>query len=117
MSAPVLTTAAITMVLTAIAHSAFGEKRLVAPLLALDIDLLSGYRPKLVRFSWHITSVLMVLTALLVAWPGTPIPLIQMTGVVWLAAGVIDAAYIRFKHVGWPLLSLAGLLCLIGTAL
>jgi hypothetical protein len=35
---------------------------------------------------------------------------------VWLAAGMIDAFYTRFKHVGWPLLSLSGLLILIGAA-
>lgn len=108
--------AAACMILTAIAHSAFGEKRLIAPLLALNLDLLGGYRPKLVRFSWHVTSVLMALTAMLVAWPGTPLALIQLTGAVWLAAGVADALYTRFKHVGWPLLSLSGLLILIGAA-
>lgn len=108
--------AAACMVLTAIAHSAFGEKRLIAPLLALDLALLDGYRPRLVRFSWHITSALMALTALLVAWPGTPLPLVWLTGAVWLGAGIADALYTRFKHVGWPLLSLSGLLILIGTA-
>jgi hypothetical protein len=108
--------AAFCMILTAIAHSYFGEKRLIAPLLALKLDLLDGYRPSLVRFSWHITSLLMVLTAMLVAWPGTPLTLIQLTGTVWLAAGLADALYTRFKHVGWPLLSLSGLLIVTGAA-
>jgi hypothetical protein len=113
---PWLGAAAAKMILTAIAHSAFGEKRLIAPLLALELDLLDGYRPKLVRFSWHVTSVLMALTAMLVAWPGTPTALVQLTGAIWFAAGIADAIYTRFKHVGWPLLSLSGLLILVGTA-
>ena len=68
----------------------------------------------LVRFAWHYTSVLMVVTALLVAWPGAPLPLVKITGVAWLVAGVFDAIVTRGKHVGWPLLSLAGILTLVG---
>jgi hypothetical protein len=105
---------AAVMALTAIAHSIVGEKRLIGPLLALNIDLLSGYRSNLVRFAWHFTSLLMILSALIVAWPGTPNPLIQITGAMWLIAGVGDAILTRGKHVGWPLLSTAGLLALLG---
>jgi hypothetical protein len=102
------------MVLTGIAHSIVGEKRLIGPLLTLNIDLLSGYRSNLVRFAWHFTSLLMIVTALLVAWPGTPAPLIQITGAMWLIAGVGDAILTRGKHIGWPLLSAAGILALLG---
>ena len=102
------------MALTAIAHSYFGEKRLIGPLIARDIDLLSGYRSALVRFAWHFTSLLMLLTALLVGWPGTPVPLIMTTGGMWLVAGVLDAVLTRGKHVGWPLLTLAGVLAIFG---
>jgi hypothetical protein len=105
---------AAVMALTAIAHSIVGEKRLIGPLLALNIDLLSGYRSNLVRFAWHFTSLLMIVTALLVVWPGSPALLIQITGAMWLIAGVGDAILTRGKHVGWPLLSTAGLLALLG---
>ena len=105
---------AAVMILTAIAHSVMGERRLITPLLAHNIDLLAGYRSMLVRFAWHYTSVLMVVTALLVAWPGAPLPLVKITGVAWLVAGVFDAIVTRGKHVGWPLLSLAGILTLVG---
>jgi hypothetical protein len=108
------TLSAIAMTLTAIAHSYVGEKRLIGPLLALNIDMLSGYRANLVRFAWHFTSVLMVLTALLVAWPGTPVPLVRIAGAMWLIAGVGDAILTRSKHIGWPLLSAAGILTLLG---
>ena len=105
---------AAVMILTAIAHSVMGERRLITPLLARDIDLLTGYRSMLVRFAWHYTSVLMAVTALLVAWPGAPVQLVRVTGAAWLIAGVFDAIVTRGKHVGWPLLSLAGILALVG---
>jgi hypothetical protein len=109
-----LTVSAAMMALTGIAHSIVGEKRLIGPLLAQGIDLLSGYRSNLVRFAWHFTSLLMVVTALLVAWPGTPVTLIKITGAMWLIAGVGDAILTRGKHIGWPLLSAAGLFALLG---
>jgi hypothetical protein len=109
-----LQVSAVAMTLTAIAHSIVGERRLIGPLLALNIDMLSGYRSNLVRFAWHFTSLLMIVTALLVAWPGTPVPLIKITGAMWLIAGVGDAILTRGKHVGWPMLSAAGLLALVG---
>jgi hypothetical protein len=109
-----LTVSAAAMAFTGVAHSFVGEKRLIGPLLALNIDLLSGYRSNLVRFAWHFTSLLMIVTALLIAWPGTPRPLIMITGAMWLIAGVGDAILTRGKHIGWPLLSAAGLLALLG---
>jgi hypothetical protein len=105
---------AAAMILTALAHSVVGEMRLIGPLLARRIDLLSGYRASLVRAAWHFTSLLMVVTALVVGWPGTPAPLVKITGVLWLFAGVLDAILTRGKHVGWPLLSAAGVLALVG---
>lgn len=109
-----LTLSAVAMALTGIAHSIVGEKRLIGPLLVLNIELLSGYRANLVRFAWHFTSLLMIVNALVVAWPGTPIPLIKITGAMWLIAGVGDAILTRGKHIGWPLLSAAGILALLG---
>ena len=102
------------MVATAFTHSALGEKRLIGPLLARDIDLLSGYRANLVRFAWHFTTLLMIVTACVVAWPKTPVPVVTLTGAVWLVAGLMDAVLTRGKHVGWPPLSAAGILALLG---
>ncbi len=105
---------ATAITLTAFAHSIVGEKRLIAPLLAQKIDMLSGYRGSLVRFAWHFTSLLMILTALVVTWPGTPVPVIKITGAIWLLAGILDACLTGGKHIGWPLLSAAGILALLG---
>lgn len=109
-----LTLSAVAMAFTGLAHSYVGEKRLIGPLLAQGIELLSGYRANLVRFAWHFTSLFMILDALVVAWPGTPVPLIKITGAMWLIAGVADAVMTRGKHIGWPLLSVAGILALLG---
>lgn len=105
---------AVAMTLTALAHSFVGEKKLIGPLLAANIDLLSGYRGNLVRFAWHFTSLLMMSSALLVASSGAPVDLVKITGAIWLLAGVLDAVLTRGKHIGWPLLTAAGLLALLG---
>lgn len=105
---------AVAMVLTALAHSIVGEKRLIQPLLAARIELLSGYRGPLVRFAWHFTTLLMLTNAALVAYPAAPLTLVRITGAVWLAAGLFDAVLTKGQHIGWPLLTAAGLLALIG---
>lgn len=105
---------AVAMSVTALAHSVVGEARLISPLLERRIDLLSGYRANLVRFAWHFTSLLMLATALVVGWPGTPGPVVTTTGALWLLAGVLDAVLTRGRHIGWPLLSAAGVLALVG---
>lgn len=106
---------AVTMVVTAAAHSFLGERRLIGPILAINSDVTN--RPlarQLLRFAWHFTSVLMGVSALVVAWPGTPAPLVITTGTIWLSVGLFDAVYTRGRHVGWPLLSGAGILALLG---
>ena len=109
--------AAILMVATAIVHSVLGERRLIGPILALDSDVTTRPLARAVlRFAWHFTSVLIALTALLVAWPETPRMLILVTGAVYLAVGLFDAGMTRGKHVGWPFLAGAGVLALMGAA-
>lgn len=103
------------MALTALVHSVLGEKRLITPLLAKDKKVLTQpLARKVIRFAWHFTSVLMLVCAAIVVWPETPRALVMITGGAWLAVGLFDAVYTRGQHVGWPLLSAAGLLALIG---
>lgn len=105
------------MGITAAAHSILGEKRLIGPLLALDIGVMSSALARSVtRFAWHLTTVLMLLSALLVIWPGSPRPLVVITGGAWLAAGLTDAIMTRGRHIGWPMLTAAGVLALAGGA-
>ena len=106
---------AAVMVLTAAIHSYFGEKRLIAPLLAQDKTVLTQpLARKVIRFAWHFTSLLMIVCAAVVAWPGTPDQLVLLTGVAWLAVGLFDAVYTRGQHIGWPVLSAAGLFAILG---
>jgi hypothetical protein len=104
-----LTVAAAAMIVTALVHSYYGERRLIGPLVALDAGLLASPRVKgMVRFSWHFTSVLKLLCALVVAWPGTPRPPIAAIGFVWLVVGLYSLVKSSGRHVGWPPLLIAG---------
>jgi len=106
---------AAAMVLTAVAHSYFGEKRLIIPILAIDAQVTQ--RPlarQVIRFAWHFTSLFMISTAVFVLWPGVPQSLVLLTGLLWLGAGVFDAIMTKGKHIGWPLITAAGIFALIG---
>lgn len=106
------------MVLTALVHSWLGEKRIVGPLLAYRDGVMQ--RPlarTIVRYAWHVTSALMVASALAVAWPATPAGLITAIGAVWLALGLTSLIASRAKHVGWPVIAGAGLAAILGAQL
>ncbi len=109
--------AAALMVATGLAHSVIGERRLIGPLLAIDAPLLRVMLARrVIRFAWHLTTLLMGLCAVLVLWPAMPRPVIAVTGGLWFAAGVFDAVATRGQHIGWPLLTLAGLAALMGAS-
>jgi hypothetical protein len=106
---------AILMIATALTHSILGERRLIAPVLAIDHPMMRApLVGSILRGAWHLTSILMALNALAIAWPGTPEGLIRATGGVWLGIGLLDAVLTKGKHVGWPLLALSGLFAVIG---
>lgn len=105
-----------TMVLVAIVHAVLGERRLIGPQIAAGQGVMANPLARQVtRFAWHLTSVLMVLSALTVAWPGTAPMLIAIIGVGWLLSGLVDGIATRGRHVGWPLLSAAGIFALLGS--
>ena len=106
---------AVVMVLTALLHSIFGERRLIVPLLAVDSEITRRLHvQRLIRLCWHLISVQMILSAVVVVWPGTPRALIGITGGIWVFAGIADLVATRGKHIGWPPLSAAGLFALLG---
>ena len=114
-----LQAAAMVVVLTIVAHSYLGEKRLIGPLLAVDAPITQAPLVRCVlRFAWHFTSLLGLVIALLL-WRSGSRPeaadpaLVAATGAVLLGSGLIDAVWSRFRHVGWPMLTLAGLLTLV----
>ena len=103
------------MVTTAGVHSVLGYRRLIVPLLrAGEGPLADTIARRIVGFAWHATSLLMLISAAAVAWPGTPKALLIVIGGGWLAAGLFDAAYTKGRHIAWPALSGAGILALIG---
>ena len=106
----------VIMVLTAIIHCFVGERRLITPLLEIDHRLTTELLPRqLIRFAWHFTGALMLISAALVVWPGVPTPLIIATGAIWLISGLADLVLTRGQHIGWPMLTLAGAFTLIGS--
>ena len=103
------------MVLTAFLHSWFGEKRLLRPLLALDTPMMANPRvSRMIRFSWHFTSALKLLCAIVVSWPGVPHTPIAIIGLIWLAVGLFSLYSSRGKHVGWAPLAVAGFCAILG---
>ena len=103
------------MALTALVHSWLGETRIVAPLLALNDGVMRHPLARvIVRYAWHVTSALMLATALAVAWPETPAALVAAIGAIWLLLGLTSLVASRGKHVGWPVLSGAGLAAVVG---
>ena len=68
-------------------------------------------------FGWHLMSFMgLVIAAVLFAWAWAPDQAraigLAMTGVVFTASGLIDAVGSKGQHVGWPPLTLIGLLAL-----
>jgi len=103
------------MVATGITHSILGEAKLIGPMLRARQGVLAGaFARTIIRYAWHVTSMLMVATALAVVWPGTPAALIRAIGAIWLGLGLLSLVWTRGKHVGWPVLSAAGVCALVG---
>lgn len=111
--------AALATLLTAFAHSYFGEKRLIAPLVASDRGVMSQLLAKqVIRYAWHLTSLLWVGQALLLVRAAInpqyfDTTLVAGIGVFYIAAGLFDAVATRGRHIGWPLLTAIGLFALL----
>jgi len=116
MTQTLLVAAAAVTLLTAFTHSYFGERRLIAPLVASsDGVMVSGLAKQVIRFAWHFTSLLWIGQVLLLLRAAfRPLafdrPVVGGIGSLYLAAGLFDAVYTRGRHIGWPLLTAIGLL-------
>ena len=103
------------MATTALMHGALGEKRLIQPLLLLDQGIMAvDLARKVFRFAWHAMSLLMLVSAASVVWPGTPRALILLIGAAWTAVGLADGLYTRGRHIGWPILTASGVFAILG---
>ena len=104
--------AGILIVATGAIHSVLGERKLIGPLLAGGAFAAAPRAGRAVRFTWHLATLLMVLTALTVAWPGTPVTIVRLIGVSYLGLGLLSLWMTRGRHISGPLFSAAGLFAL-----
>ncbi len=108
----------------AVMHSLLGERRLIGPILEAappgPAVLRSSLSRRILRFAWHITSlvwitqatVLIIVAALPAGAQGRPIVLV--TGVSFLVIAAVAVAISHGRHVGWPLLAAIGVAALAG---
>jgi len=104
--------------ITALAHSILGERKLIQPMLASDAAIMKHPLARSVtRFAWHWTSVLWLLVGgflLLSAYGATDAPqLLLAVGIAHVAMGIADAILTRGQHIGWPLITIIGVLTLL----
>ena len=111
------------LILLGLLHSGLGERLVIAPLLAHgELPKLLGSRDfmgRVLRFTWHITSVLMWgIGGLLIYWAltGAGTRLDAMIVVITLLVStLISAVMARLKHFSWWVLLLSGVLVWWGT--
>ena len=113
---------AVLLVVTSLAHSILGERRLISPLLrqrggVLDSDMARF----LLRAAWHFMTVLFwVLAASIVAGGDrtgtTETVLLVATAIGVGGAGIYDLVKSRGRHIGWPLLVATGLAAALSAA-
>ncbi len=113
-----LTAGSLLLVATMGVHSILGQKRLIQPILKQRAGVMQRPLARFILpFGWHLMSFIgLIVAALLFAWAWAPdqahIIGLGMTGLVFTASGLIDAVGSRGRHIGWPALTLIGLLAL-----
>ncbi len=110
---PMAAAAGILIVASGLIHSVLGERRILKPLLAAGAYASVPRAAPAIRFTWHLVTLLMALTALTVAWPGTPEVLIRLIGGAYLLLGLLSLRMTRGRHISGPLFTGAGVLALI----
>ncbi len=102
--------AGVVIAATGAVHSLLGERRLLGPLLASAAFAAAPRAGPAMRFTWHLATLLMLLTACTVAWPGTPAPLRTIIGTAYLSLGLLSLWMTRGRHVSGPMFTASGLL-------
>ena len=122
MEPTLLTIAAALMVATMLVHSILGQRRLIRPLLDEGSGVMQRPLARfIVPFAWHLTSLIgLIVAAILLAWAWAPDHArtvgLAATGMVFTTSGIWDAIGSRGEHVGWPFLTLIGLVALAALA-
>jgi hypothetical protein len=107
-SIPLLLAAALALVLVA-AHSYLGERYILARLFRRnELPRLFGgteFTRRTLRFAWHITSVLglglAVMLAMLASGAGTPVRQAQIIAATWGVCGIVALVGSRGRHLSW----------------
>lgn len=114
------------LLITALLHSIAGEHFLIKPMFKYRGNrVLENELARLVlRFAWHLTSVLWFLLAAilyLLAFDAEhlSVGILFYTGVAFVGIGLFDLIASRGRHIGWPSLLAVGVCtlsasCLIG---
>ncbi len=103
---------------TALIHSLAGERKLIGPIISGNTPIMQhDLARQVLRFAWHWTSALWLIVALALALSAynqtVNFALILAIGIVHVAMGLADALYTRGKHIGWPFITLIGVLTLL----
>jgi hypothetical protein len=94
-----------------VVHSVLGERRIMARVRSLET--LDPRARRALTFTWHLAGLLMVVTGLTVAWPGTRPLLVQLIGVLYLLLGLFSLKMTRGRHISGPMFTSGGLLALV----
>jgi len=102
-----------------VAHSVLGERYIIRWVLKQDLPKLFGgteFAAGTIRFAWHITTVLALGVATLLALVEFDAPRSAAVGVIgWtlIACGVLPIYFTRGRHLSWLVFFAAGSLCVL----
>src|SRR5690554_3064801 len=102
-----------------IVHSVLGERYLIRWLLRHDLPKLlgdTGFAAGTIRFAWHMTTVMALGLAALLALLAVDAPqsaLVATIGYTLIACGVLPIYFTRGRHLSWLVLFVVGGLCLL----
>lgn len=98
-----------------VAHSVLGERYIIRRLLRRDdLPKLFGgaeFTARTIRFAWHVTSVLAIGLAVVLALfaaDATQRVIVGVLGVTLLASGVLPLVFTRGRHLSWVVFFAAG---------
>jgi hypothetical protein len=115
LNAILLGAAAAFAVITGVAHSFLGERRIIGPLLESPSPapaiLKNEMARRVLRFAWHITTLSWIAQAIILAivlmLPQEALArsIVLVIGVSFLMMALASIFISRGRHVGWPLLA------------
>lgn len=99
----------------AVGHSAAGEKMVLGPMFRArgNATLDNALGRSVIRFAWHLTSLMWLLLAALVYFlafgsEGAQVPAFRIVGVVFGLMGIYAAVMSRGRFVPWVIMLLTG---------